>query len=139
MAESHSVINQKLQHSIYEQENLQKAIQELKADLRSERENSMAQKEIVDLQKQAWMLGAFFFHFVTVLLKECRDIQLRCGSTGHDDADDCTAIVAVEMDVQSNAEKWGGLAVHINYPTNYSTKPHLMSSLAQELPNMSNR
>ncbi|XP_048235685.1 nuclear-pore anchor-like [Ricinus communis] len=54
----------------------------------------MAQKEIVDLQKQ-----------VTVLLKECRDIQLRCGSTGHDDADDCTAIIAVEMDVLSDAEK----------------------------------
>ncbi|XP_048235472.1 nuclear-pore anchor-like [Ricinus communis] len=54
----------------------------------------MAQKEIVDLQKQ-----------VTVLLKECCDIQLRCGSTGHDDADDCTATVAVEMDVQSDAEK----------------------------------
>ncbi|XP_050233770.1 nuclear-pore anchor [Mercurialis annua] len=95
ITESHSVINQKLQLSISEQENLEKTIRELKVDLRRcERENSMAQKEIVDLQKQ-----------VTILLKECRDIQLRCGTTGHDEADDCTAIVAVQMDVEPDTEK----------------------------------
>ena len=42
---------------------------------------------------------------VTILLKECRDIQLRCGSTGHDEADGYTAVAAVEMDVESDAEK----------------------------------
>ncbi|XP_021635125.2 nuclear-pore anchor isoform X2 [Hevea brasiliensis] len=95
MAESYSVINQKLQHSISEQANLEKTIQELKVDLRRhERENYLAQKEIVDLQKQ-----------VTVLLKECRDIQLCCGSSGHDEADDSNTIVAVGMDVESDAEK----------------------------------
>ncbi|OAY26505.1 nuclear-pore anchor [Manihot esculenta] len=95
MAESYSVINQKLQHSISEQANLEKTIQELKADVRRhERENNLAQKEIIDLQKQ-----------VTILLKECRDIQLRCGSIGHDEVDGSNAIVAVGMDVESDTEK----------------------------------
>lgn len=91
MAESYSVINQKLQHSISEQANLEKTIQELKvyiiyvlniknkyllysyfcwwwlisfvlqADVRRhERENNLAQKEIIDLQKQAMRLVFFF-------------------------------------------------------------------------------
>lgn len=94
MVESYSVINQKLQHSFSEQANLEKTIQELKADLRRhERGYSLAQKEIVDLQKQ-----------VTVLLKECRDIQLRCGSSGHDQVDDSKAIAPVGMDVESDPE-----------------------------------
>ncbi|XP_011012854.1 PREDICTED: nuclear-pore anchor [Populus euphratica] len=94
MVESYSVINQKLQHSFSEQANLEKTIQELKADLRRhERGYSLAQKEIVDLQKQ-----------VTVLLKECRDIQLRCGSSGHDQVDDSKAIAPVGMDMESDPE-----------------------------------
>ncbi|KAF9677029.1 hypothetical protein SADUNF_Sadunf08G0064800 [Salix dunnii] len=94
MVESYSIINQKLQHSFSEQANLEKTIQELKADLRRhERGYSLAQKEIVDLQKQ-----------VTVLLKECRDIQLRCGSSGHDQVDDSKAIAPVGMDVESDPE-----------------------------------
>lgn len=94
MVESYSVINQKLQHSFSEQANLEKTIQELKADLRRhERGYSFAQKEIVDLQKQ-----------VTVLLKECRDIQLRCGSSGHDQVDNSKAIAPVGMDVESDPE-----------------------------------
>ncbi|XP_011015811.1 PREDICTED: nuclear-pore anchor-like [Populus euphratica] len=94
MVESYSVINQKLQHSFSEQANLEKTIQELKADLRRhERGYNLAQKEIVDLQKQ-----------VTVLLKECRDIQLRCGSSGHDQVDDSKAIAPVGMDVESDPE-----------------------------------
>ncbi|KAL3498454.1 hypothetical protein ACH5RR_041186 [Cinchona calisaya] len=77
MVEAYSALNQKLQHSLSEQATLQIHIQELKADLRRhEREYAAAQKEIVDLQKQ-----------VSVLLKECRDIQLRCGSICHDDGD----------------------------------------------------
>ncbi|KAJ6726782.1 NUCLEOPROTEIN TPR [Salix purpurea] len=94
MVESYTVINQKLHHSFSEQANLEKTIQELKADLRRhERGYSLAQKEIADLQKQ-----------VTVLLKECRDIQLRCGSSGHDQVDDSKAIAPVGMDVESDPE-----------------------------------
>ncbi|XP_057958216.1 nuclear-pore anchor [Malania oleifera] len=95
MLEAYSAINQKLQHSVSEQSKLEKTIQELKAELRRhERDYSLAQKEIVDLQKQ-----------VTVLLKECRDIQVRCGSAGYDYADDQAMIPAVEMNDESHAEK----------------------------------
>ncbi|KAL6196869.1 hypothetical protein ACLB2K_032482 [Fragaria x ananassa] len=74
MAEAYSMINQKLQDSVSEQEYLQRLITELKADLRRhERDYSFAQKEIADLQRE-----------VTVLLKECRDIQIRGASSGHD-------------------------------------------------------
>ncbi|CAK7326022.1 unnamed protein product [Dovyalis caffra] len=94
MVESYSVINEKLQHSFSEQANLEKTILEFKADLRRhERDYSLAQKEIGDLQKQ-----------VTVLLKECRDIQLHCGSTGHDQVDYSTAIAPVGMDLESDPE-----------------------------------
>ncbi|KAK3006433.1 hypothetical protein RJ639_016814, partial [Escallonia herrerae] len=78
LVEAYSVVNQKLQHSLHEEASLERTIQELKADLRRhERDYSLAQKEIVDLQRE-----------ITVLLKECRDIQLRCGSTGYDLASD---------------------------------------------------
>uniref|UniRef100_A0A5B6ZUV8 Putative nuclear-pore anchor isoform X1 n=1 Tax=Davidia involucrata TaxID=16924 RepID=A0A5B6ZUV8_DAVIN len=94
LVEAYSVVNQKLQHSLSEQANLERTIQELKADLkRHERDYIVAEKEIVDLQKQ-----------VTVLLKECRDIQLRCGSGGHDYADDVTTIPAVGLNTESDAE-----------------------------------
>lgn len=95
MVDAYSAINQKLQHSISEKANYEKSILELKAELRRhERDYNMAQKEIADLQKQ-----------VTVLLKECRDVQLRCGSSGHDYADDGLAIVAMETNGISDAEK----------------------------------
>ncbi|XP_044468309.1 nuclear-pore anchor isoform X3 [Mangifera indica] len=97
MAEAYTVINQKLQNSVSEQSSLEKTIQELKADLRRrERDYNLAQKEINDLQKQ-----------VTVLLKECRDIQLRCGSSRHDYAEESTAVAAVEVTLngESDAEK----------------------------------
>ncbi|KAM6599127.1 nuclear-pore anchor isoform X1 [Cannabis sativa] len=91
MAEAYSMINQKLQMSTSEQANLEKMIQELKADLRRhERDYNLAQKEIIDLQKQ-----------VTVLLKECQDIQIRCGSSGQDND---TSIVPFGMIIDSNAE-----------------------------------
>ncbi|EPS69163.1 hypothetical protein M569_05601, partial [Genlisea aurea] len=71
LLESYSVLEQKLQDSKFEQSSLEFTIQELKANLkRQEREKSIAQKEILDLQKQ-----------VAILLKECRDVQLRCGSS----------------------------------------------------------
>ncbi|KAI9161249.1 hypothetical protein LWI28_015729 [Acer negundo] len=92
MVEAYSVFNQKLQDSVSERSNLQKIIQELKADLRRhERDYSLAQKEITDLQKQ-----------VTVLLKECRDIQLRCG---YEYADEGTAIATIEINAESDAER----------------------------------
>ncbi|KAK1578573.1 hypothetical protein Q3G72_031364 [Acer saccharum] len=92
MVEAYSVFNQKLQDSVSERSDLQKIIQELKVDLRRhERDYSLAQKEITDLQKQ-----------VTVLLKECRDIQLRCG---YEYADEGTAIATIEINAESDAER----------------------------------
>ncbi|XP_062093054.1 nuclear-pore anchor [Humulus lupulus] len=92
MAEAYSMINHKLQISTSEQANLEKSLQELKADLRRhERDYNLAQKEIIDLQKQ-----------VTVLLKECQDIQIRCGSSGQDND---TSIVPFGMIIDSDAEK----------------------------------
>ncbi|CAL5187045.1 unnamed protein product [Lathyrus oleraceus] len=73
MADAYSLMNQKLQHSLNENSYLEKTILELKADIkRHERDYNLAQKEIDDLRKQ-----------VTVLLKECQDIQVRCGSFGN--------------------------------------------------------
>ncbi|KAF5728160.1 nuclear-pore anchor isoform X1 [Tripterygium wilfordii] len=95
MVEAYSTINQKLQHSISEQANLEKTIQELKADLRKrERDYNISQKEIVDLQKQ-----------VTVLLKECRDIQLRLGYTAHDQVEDYAIISSANVNAESDTEK----------------------------------
>ncbi|PON44121.1 Nucleoprotein TPR/MLP [Parasponia andersonii] len=92
MVEAYSMINQKLQISISEQGSLEKTIQELKADLRRhERDFNLAQKEIIDLQKQ-----------VTVLLKECQDIQIRCGYSGQDNG---TSFVPFGMITDSDVEK----------------------------------
>ncbi|KAI8003315.1 Nuclear-pore anchor [Camellia lanceoleosa] len=67
LVEAYSVVNQKLKHSLSEQTNLERTIQKLTADSRRcERDYSITQKEIVDLQKQ-----------VTIIIKECRDVQLR--------------------------------------------------------------
>ncbi|KAK9182042.1 hypothetical protein WN944_025183 [Citrus x changshan-huyou] len=95
MVDAYSAINHKLQNFISEKSSLEKTIQELKADLRRrERDYYLAQKEISDLQKQ-----------VTVLLKECRDIQLRCGLSRIEFDDDAVAIADVEMAPESDAEK----------------------------------
>ncbi|XP_058765280.1 nuclear-pore anchor-like isoform X2 [Vicia villosa] len=73
MADAYSLMNQKLQNSLNENSYLEKTTLELKADLkRHERDYNLAQTEIDDLRKQ-----------VTVLLKECQDIQVRCGSFGN--------------------------------------------------------
>ncbi|RYR53574.1 hypothetical protein Ahy_A06g028755 [Arachis hypogaea] len=94
MVEAYSSMNQKLQNSLTENANLEKSIQELKADLRRhERDYNLAQKEIDDLQKQ-----------VTLLLKECRDIQLRCGSIGYDIVED-VANIASRTSMETEAEK----------------------------------
>ncbi|CAH2067883.1 unnamed protein product [Thlaspi arvense] len=94
MVEAYSLVSQKLQDSVSEQSNMEKFILELKADLRRhERENILSQKDISDLQKQ-----------VTLLLKECRDVQLRCGAARDDDEDD-HQFSDVEMDMESEADK----------------------------------
>ncbi|XP_010429808.1 PREDICTED: nuclear-pore anchor-like isoform X3 [Camelina sativa] len=96
MVEAYSLVNQKLQDSVSEQSKMEKFIMELKADLRRrERENTAFQKDISDLQKQ-----------VTILLKECRDVQLRCGAARDDDDDEDYPLLSdVEMDVESEADK----------------------------------
>ncbi|KAG5381277.1 hypothetical protein IGI04_029119 [Brassica rapa subsp. trilocularis] len=94
LVEAYSLVNQKLQDSVSEQSNMEKYIMELKADLRRrERENILSQKDISDLQKQ-----------VTILLKECRDVQLRCGAARDDEEDDAQ-LSDVEMEMESEADK----------------------------------
>ncbi|KAI3414928.1 TPR_MLP1_2 domain-containing protein [Psidium guajava] len=95
MVEAYSMINQRLQQATSEQLNLERAIGELKADTKKrERDCVLAQQEVVDLQNQ-----------VTVLLKECRDIQLRYGSNLHDYSDDKGTNGAVEMITEYDTEK----------------------------------
>ncbi|KAM7532425.1 hypothetical protein LguiB_035835 [Lonicera macranthoides] len=95
LVEAYSAVNQKLQHSLSEKGTLERTIQELKVDLRKhEQDFSLSQKDIADLQKQ-----------VTVLLKECRDIQLRCGSAGHDYASEDMAVPAGQFSAETDAEK----------------------------------
>ncbi|CAN7065678.1 unnamed protein product [Brassica oleracea var. botrytis] len=94
LVEAYSLVNQKLQDSVSEQSDMEKYIMELKADLRRrERENILSQKDISDLQKQ-----------VTILLKECRDVQLRCGAARDDEEDDAQ-LSDVEMEMESEADK----------------------------------
>ncbi|KAL0321008.1 UNVERIFIED_CONTAM: Nuclear-pore anchor [Sesamum radiatum] len=94
LVEAYSALNEKLQHSLSEHSTLQTTIQELKASLkRQERDYVVAQKEIADLQKQ-----------VAVLLKECRDVQLRCGSTARYNDDELITGPAVPLNAESNTE-----------------------------------
>ncbi|KAK6154564.1 hypothetical protein DH2020_008812 [Rehmannia glutinosa] len=94
LIEAYSSLDQKLQHSLSEHSGLEMTIQELKAGLkRQERDYAVAQKEIVDLQKQ-----------VAVLLKECRDVQLRCGSVARYYDDELAIGPAVPSHVESNAD-----------------------------------
>ncbi|CAL5418064.1 unnamed protein product [Camellia sinensis] len=72
LVEAYSVINQKLKHSLSEQTNLERTIQELKK--------------------------------VTIIIKECRDVQLRCGSVGDDYADYSTTFPVVELNADSDVE-----------------------------------
>ncbi|KAK9152572.1 hypothetical protein Sjap_000052 [Stephania japonica] len=92
MMEAYSMMNQKLQQSLSEQSTLERTVQELKAELRrQEREYDLAQKDILDLQKQ-----------VTVLLKECRDIQLRYGAVREIYPDDSDTMMSI---LEFDAEK----------------------------------
>ncbi|GAU38033.1 hypothetical protein TSUD_274360 [Trifolium subterraneum] len=100
MADAYSLMNQKLQHSLNENSNLEKTILELKADLkRHEREYNLAHKEIDDLRKQ-----------VTVLLKECQDIQVRCGSFGNNIN---TNVTNTSLRTSTNSEAEGVISEHL--------------------------
>ncbi|XP_019183397.1 PREDICTED: nuclear-pore anchor isoform X3 [Ipomoea nil] len=91
LVEGYSALDEKLKHSLSEKATLESKIEELKADLRRcERDYVVAQRENLDLQKQ-----------VTLLLKECRDIQLRCGSVEHKNVYENMAIAESDVD---NAE-----------------------------------
>ncbi|CAA3028939.1 nuclear-pore anchor [Olea europaea subsp. europaea] len=94
LVEAYSVLDEKLQHSLSEQSVLETTIQELKVELkRQERDRIIAQKETVDLQKQ-----------VAVLLKECRDVQLRCGSVGDNSVDLAITSPKILLNAESDAE-----------------------------------
>ncbi|XP_042407958.1 nuclear-pore anchor-like [Zingiber officinale] len=71
MIEAYNLMNKKLLQSLEKHENFENTILHLKAESRKwECEYTIAQKEITDLEKQ-----------VTLLLKECQEIQVRCGVT----------------------------------------------------------
>ena len=42
---------------------------------------------------------------MTILLKECRDVQLRCGSMDHNYINDSPTYSVVELSADSDAEK----------------------------------
>ncbi|KAL3820879.1 hypothetical protein ACJIZ3_006784 [Penstemon smallii] len=91
LVEAYSALNQKLHHSLSEHSAFETTIQGLKSSLKKhERDYAVAQKEIFDLQKQ-----------VAVLLKECRDVQLRCGSVARNG--DELGLVAL-LNPESDAE-----------------------------------
>ncbi|KAI3733902.1 hypothetical protein L6452_13360 [Arctium lappa] len=94
MVEAYDMLNEKLQHSLSEQTVLERTIQELKAELRRhKRDYTLAQKENSDLQRQ-----------ITILLKECRDIQLRCGSANYDSVVEGMSSLADNLIVSSDAD-----------------------------------
>ncbi|KAG8365302.1 hypothetical protein BUALT_Bualt18G0090400 [Buddleja alternifolia] len=94
IVEAYSALDQKLQHSLSERSTLETTIQELKAGLkRQERDYAAAQQELIDLQKQ-----------VSVLLKECRDVQLRCGSVARHNDDELISTPAFLLNAESIAE-----------------------------------
>nr|BAO49711.1 nuclear pore complex protein TPRa [Nicotiana benthamiana] len=99
LEDAYSVLSEKMQHSLSQQADLERNVLELKADLRSrDRDYAVAQAEIVDLQEQ-----------VTVLLKECRDIQLRGGSVGPKNDDFVLSDSVFMFDAESNADNAGRL------------------------------
>ncbi|XP_009592361.1 nuclear-pore anchor [Nicotiana tomentosiformis] len=97
LEDAYSVLSEKMQHSLSQQADLERNILELKVDLRSrDRDYAVAQAEIVDLQEQ-----------VTVLLKECRDIQLRGGSVGPKNDDSVVSDSVFMFGAESNADNAG--------------------------------
>ncbi|KAH6764476.1 hypothetical protein C2S51_015725 [Perilla frutescens var. frutescens] len=94
LVDAYSALDQKLQQTLSEHSALEITIQELKAKLkRQERDYAVSQQEIVELQQQ-----------VAILLKECRDVQLRCGSVAHYRDDELVSGSAVLLGAESSAE-----------------------------------
>lgn len=94
LVEAYSALDQKLQQTLSEHSAFEITIQELKAKLkRQERDHAVAQKEVVELEQQ-----------VAVLLKECRDVQLRCGSVSRYRDDELVSDSAVPLGAGSSAE-----------------------------------
>ncbi|XP_057795095.1 nuclear-pore anchor [Salvia miltiorrhiza] len=94
LVEAYSALDQKLQQTLSGHSALEITIQELKAKLkRQERDYAVAQKEIVELQQQ-----------VAVLLKECRDVQLRCGSVARYQDDELLSGFSVPLGTEPRAE-----------------------------------
>ncbi|GAA0149677.1 primary active transporter [Lithospermum erythrorhizon] len=86
LVEAYSALSLKLENSLSEQTSMDRTIQELKADLRKhQRDYAVLQKENIDLQRQ-----------VSVLLKECRDVQLRCGNHDYSAEEFPDAIISLD-------------------------------------------
>ncbi|XP_008793820.2 nuclear-pore anchor isoform X1 [Phoenix dactylifera] len=103
MVEAYSLMNQKLQQALLEHDNFENTIRNLKSELKKrERDQTIAQKEISDLEKQ-----------VTVLLKECQDIQLRCGATPQFPGEKSVTMISVDIDDGTDAR-------------NKISEPHMM-------------
>ncbi|XP_059298950.1 nuclear-pore anchor [Lycium ferocissimum] len=99
LEDAYTLLNEKLQHSLSQQADLERNILELRADMRRrDRDYAVAQAEIVDLQEQ-----------VTVLLKECRDIQFRGGSVGPKSDDSVVSSSLIMFGAESNADDVGRL------------------------------
>ncbi|KAL1566884.1 nuclear-pore anchor-like isoform X1 [Salvia divinorum] len=94
LVEAYSALDQKLQQTLSGHSALLITIQELKANLKKqERDYAVAQKGIVELQQQ-----------VAVLLKECRDVQLRCGSVPRYQDEELISGFSVPVGSESRAE-----------------------------------
>ncbi|KAH7688768.1 nucleoprotein TPR protein [Dioscorea alata] len=94
MLEAYSLMDQRLQQALLEKDNFVNTIRKLKADLkRCDRDYTIAEKDISDLQKQ-----------VTVLLKECQDVQLR-GATTQSRANNSISTISLDIDAGLDVER----------------------------------
>ncbi|ERN04211.1 hypothetical protein AMTRI_Chr08g209850 [Amborella trichopoda] len=95
MLEAYTSMNEKLQQALSDQAGFEKTIRELKADLKQhERDSRFKEREIEDLKRQ-----------VVVLLKECRDIQLRYGVGNGNFPDDAPSHAVADLEVDSETDK----------------------------------
>ncbi|KAF3793361.1 Nuclear-pore anchor [Nymphaea thermarum] len=94
MVEAYNMLENKLQKSLSDQAILENSIRELKVELRRrERDLGSAEKEITDLESQ-----------VTILLKECHDIQVRCGVPSTTLSDNTIGPWGVSIGLQSRMD-----------------------------------
>ncbi|XP_039114966.1 LOW QUALITY PROTEIN: nuclear-pore anchor-like [Dioscorea cayenensis subsp. rotundata] len=94
MLEAYSLMDQRLQQALLEKDNFENTIRKLKADLkRCDRDYTIAEKDISDLQKQ-----------VTILLKECQDVQLR-GATTQSRANNSISTISLDIDAGLDVER----------------------------------